>query len=116
MVFFPRHYISYLDKLESKLRHYSEKLMYKILCNYRLCSIIYTEYTDMTKSHIIQQQSVYFSGSLQVLKYLISHLAGSVEEVGEKKLRAFNSIDVSIENKIVVLEVSTIITFLIITP
>ncbi|KAI5751457.1 hypothetical protein M8J77_007666 [Diaphorina citri] len=62
------------------------------------------KYTDLKASKIIQQQSVYYSGSISVLRSLISHLAGPVETLDEKRLRAFACIEITLEKCIVVLE------------
>lgn len=62
------------------------------------------KYTDLKSSKIIQQQSVYYSGSISVLRSLISHLAGPVETLDEKRLRAFGCIEITLEKCIVVLE------------
>lgn len=60
----------------------------------------------MNMSQIIQRQSVYYGGSLSVLRHLICQLAGTIETLdGEKKFKVFKNIEVSIENKIVTLEV-----------
>ncbi|XP_044739743.1 cleavage and polyadenylation specificity factor 73 [Chrysoperla carnea] len=64
-----------------------------------------SKYTDMNMSQIIQRQSVYYGGSLSVLRHLICQLAGTIETLdGEKKFKVFKNIEVSIENKIVTLE------------
>lgn len=63
----------------------------------------------MSMTQVIQRQSVHFSGSLIVLRYLITQLAGNTESVdGDKKMRAFDSIDITFENKIVTIEVNII--------
>lgn len=59
----------------------------------------------MSISTVIQQQSVYFTGSMNVLRYLLTQLTGTVEALDDKKLRAFQAIDISLENKMVTLEV-----------
>lgn len=60
----------------------------------------------MSMSQIMQRQSLYFSGSLPVLRHLITQVAGLLEPIeGEKKMRAFNAIDITIDNKVVTLEV-----------
>ncbi|XP_065207621.1 cleavage and polyadenylation specificity factor 73 [Planococcus citri] len=63
-----------------------------------------SKYTDMTMSQVTQQQSVSFSGSLAVLKFLLSHLAGCLEQLDDKRLRVYKAIDISIENRMAVLE------------
>lgn len=64
------------------------------------------EYTDMSMSQIMQRQSVLYSGNAVILKHLITQVAGLLETVeSDKRLRAFNAIDIIIEPKIVILEV-----------
>lgn len=61
----------------------------------------------MATSLVTQSLSVHFSGSFSTLKYLVGHLAGPVEEsVTEEKLRAFDCIDLTLDKKVVTLEVS----------
>lgn len=58
-------------------------------------------------SQIIQRQSIFYGGSLSVLRHLICQLAGTIEPIeGEKKFKVFNNIEITIENKVVTLEVS----------
>lgn len=60
----------------------------------------------MSMTQVIQRQSVHFSGSTNVLKYLLTQLAGGIENIeGDRKMRAFDSIDITFENKIVTIEV-----------
>lgn len=60
----------------------------------------------MSMTQIIQRQSVYFSGSMMVLKYLIQQMAGSIDSIeGDRKMRAFDTIDITFENKVVIIEV-----------
>lgn len=59
----------------------------------------------MSMSQVTQQQSVSFTGSLTVLKFLLSHLAGCLEQLDDKRLRVYKAIDISIENKMAILEV-----------
>lgn len=62
----------------------------------------------MSMSQIIQRQSIHYSGSLSVLRHFITQVAGLLETLeGDKKMRAFNAVDIIIESKIVTLEVST---------
>lgn len=57
-------------------------------------------------TQVMQRQSIHYSGSLSVLRHLITQVAGIVETLeGDKKMRAFNAIDISVENKIISLEV-----------
>lgn len=66
----------------------------------------FVEYTDMSMTQVIQRQSVHFSGSLVVLRYLLTQLAGNIKTLdGDKKMRAFDAVDVSFDNKIVTIEV-----------
>ncbi|KYB26686.1 Cleavage and polyadenylation specificity factor 73-like Protein [Tribolium castaneum] len=63
------------------------------------------KYTDMSMSQIMQRQSIHYSGNVGVLRHLLTQVAGLLEPVeGDKKTRAFNAIDITIENKIVTLE------------
>lgn len=60
----------------------------------------------MSMSQIMQRQSIHYSGSLTVLRHFLSQVAGLLEPIeGDKKMRAFNAVDIIIENKIVTLEV-----------
>lgn len=63
-----------------------------------------SKYTDMTMSQVVQQQSVYFSGSLNVLKHYLYQISGSVTTVDDKKLKVFGCIDIVLENKMITLE------------
>lgn len=55
---------------------------------------------------MMQRQSIHYGGSLSVLRHLITQVAGIIETIeGDKKMRAFNAIDISVENKIISLEV-----------
>jgi cleavage and polyadenylation specificity factor subunit 3 len=64
------------------------------------------KYTDMSMSQIMQRQSIHYSGNTGVLRHLITQVAGLLEPVeGDKKTRAFNAIDITIDSKIVTLEV-----------
>ncbi|XP_063907191.1 cleavage and polyadenylation specificity factor 73-like isoform X2 [Zophobas morio] len=63
------------------------------------------KYTDMSMSQIMQRQSIHYSGNTGVLRHLITQVAGLLEPIeGDKKVRAFNAIDITIENKIITLE------------
>jgi hypothetical protein len=60
----------------------------------------------MSMSQIMQRQSIHYSGNTGVLRHLITQVAGLLEPVeGDKKTRAFNAIDITIDSKIVTLEV-----------
>lgn len=66
----------------------------------------FVEYTDLSMSQIMQRQSLHYAGNTGVLRHLISQVAGLLEPLeGEKKMRAFNAIDITLEQKIVTLEV-----------
>lgn len=69
----------------------------------------------MSMSHVIQQQSIYFTGSMAVLRYLVTQLTGTIEAIEDKKLRAFQCIDITLDNKMVTLEVNIISLFLLCT-
>lgn len=57
-------------------------------------------------SQIMQRQSIHYSGNIGALRYLISQVAGLLESIeGDKKMRAFNAIDITLDHKIVTLEV-----------
>ncbi|XP_063239333.1 cleavage and polyadenylation specificity factor 73 [Bacillus rossius redtenbacheri] len=63
-----------------------------------------SKYTDMSMSQVVQRQSVHYSGTLQILKYMLTLVAGPLEPAEERKFRAFQCIDVSVEGKVVTLE------------
>lgn len=64
-----------------------------------------SKYSDMAMSQVVQRQSLHYSGSPNVLRNFITQVAGLLETVeGERKMRAFNAVDITIENKIVTLE------------
>ncbi|XP_023331965.1 cleavage and polyadenylation specificity factor 73 [Eurytemora carolleeae] len=68
------------------------------------------KYTDLTMSTVTQRQSIFYSGSLPMLQYLLVQLTGELETVdGEKTerkqiFRAFGSIDIIVEPKMITLE------------
>ncbi|KAK4885339.1 hypothetical protein RN001_001610 [Aquatica leii] len=63
------------------------------------------KYTDMSMSQVMQRQSIHYAGSISVLRYLVTQIAGLLETIeGDRKMRAFNAVDITIENKIVTLE------------
>ncbi|XP_044745051.1 cleavage and polyadenylation specificity factor 73 [Coccinella septempunctata] len=62
------------------------------------------KYTDMSMSQILQRQSIHYSGNMTVLRHFISQVAGLLESVEEKKMKAFGAIDIIFEGKIVTLE------------
>ncbi|KAK0082895.1 hypothetical protein PV326_006954, partial [Microctonus aethiopoides] len=63
-----------------------------------------SKYTDMGMSEAIQKQSIYFNGSLPVLKHLLTQIAGNLDLIDDKKMRVFKNVDVTIEGKIVTIE------------
>ena len=67
--------------------------------------LLVTEYTDMSMSQVIQRQSIHFSGGLPVLRHLLTQVSGNVEVLEEKKLRVFQNVELTLDNKIVTLEV-----------
>lgn len=60
----------------------------------------------MSMSQVVQQQSVFFGGSLNVLKHLLFQLAGAVQSIDDKRMKVFGCVDLVLENKIATLEVS----------
>jgi len=67
------------------------------------------KYTHLTMSTVTQRQSIFYSGTLQLLQYILQHTAGEVECVegeGDKKrvIRAFGAIDIIYEPRLVTLE------------
>jgi len=63
-----------------------------------------SKYTDMSMSQVIQRQSIHFSGGLPVLRHLLTQVSGNVELLEEKKLRVFQNVELTLDNKIVTLE------------
>jgi len=63
-----------------------------------------SKYTDMSMSQVIQRQSIHFSGGLPVLRHLLTQVSGNVEVLEEKKLRVFQNVELTLDNKIVTLE------------
>jgi cleavage and polyadenylation specificity factor subunit 3 len=59
----------------------------------------------MSMSQVIQRQSIHYSGAMPVLRHLLAQVAGNVEVLDEKKLRIFQNVDLTLDNKIVTLEV-----------
>jgi hypothetical protein len=69
--------------------------------------LLIAEYTDMSMSQVIQRQSIHYSGGLPVLRHLLTQVSGNVEVIEEKKLRVFQNVELTLDNKIVTLEVHT---------
>lgn len=66
-----------------------------------------SKYTDMSMSTVTQRQSLAFSGSPSSLKLLLERIGGddTVEVLdNDKKFRAFDSVEVTFDGKIVILE------------
>lgn len=54
----------------------------------------------------MQRQSLHYTGNPTVLRHIISQVAGLLESIeGDKKMRAFGAVDITIEQKVVILEV-----------
>nr|CAD7194532.1 unnamed protein product [Timema douglasi] len=88
-----------------RLGHKLSGILVKRNFNYHmLAPTDLSKYTDMSMSQVVQRQSIHYSGSIQVLRYLLTQVAGALEALEEKKFRAFQNIDISLENKIVTLE------------
>jgi cleavage and polyadenylation specificity factor subunit 3 len=71
--------------------------------------LLVAEYTDMSMSQVIQRQSIHYSGGLPVLRHLLTQVAGNAEVLEDKKLRVFQNVEVTLDNKIVTLEVHTLL-------
>ena len=71
-----------------------------------------SKYTDLTMSKVTQRQSIHYTGSLQILHYVLQQTAGEVKileadgDAAKKKtiIRAFGSIDIIHEPRLVTLE------------
>jgi cleavage and polyadenylation specificity factor subunit 3 len=61
----------------------------------------------MTMSQVLQRQSIHYTGSMGLLNHLLRQLSGRVETMEEQKLQIFGVIDLTLENKVVTLEVRT---------
>ncbi|XP_050506835.1 cleavage and polyadenylation specificity factor 73 [Diabrotica virgifera virgifera] len=63
------------------------------------------QYTDLSMSQIMQRQSLHFACNVAMLRHMLTQVAGLLEPIdGDKKLKAFNAIDITIEQKVVTLE------------
>jgi len=71
------------------------------------------EYTDMTVSSVTQRMGIHYSGNLQTLQAVLSHVSPDVEiiesEKGLKTFRLFSVIDVIVDKTLVTLEVCILI-------
>ncbi|GLH01328.1 hypothetical protein R5R35_007001 [Gryllus longicercus] len=63
-----------------------------------------SKYTDMSMSHVMQRQSVHYSGPMAVLRHMLVQIGGNVDMLEDKKLRVFQCIDLTLDNKIITLE------------
>jgi cleavage and polyadenylation specificity factor subunit 3 len=75
--------------------------------------LLVTEYTDMSMSQVIQRQSIHYSGGLPVLRHLLTQVSGNVEVLEEKKLRVFQNVELTLDDKVVTLEVCTMLYFVL---
>jgi cleavage and polyadenylation specificity factor subunit 3 len=78
---------------------------------YMAVVLLITEYTDMSMSQVMQRQSIHYSGGLPVLRHLLTQVAGNVEAVDEKKMRVFQNVELTLDDKVVTLEVHTLLYF-----
>ncbi|XP_030767402.1 cleavage and polyadenylation specificity factor 73 [Sitophilus oryzae] len=63
------------------------------------------KYTDLSLSEITQRQSLHYSGNSGVLRHLLSQVCGLMETLdGNKRMKAFNAVEITIEPKLVTLE------------
>ncbi|KAF7269199.1 hypothetical protein GWI33_017753 [Rhynchophorus ferrugineus] len=63
------------------------------------------KYTDLSLSEITQRQSLHYSGNANVLRHMLAQVCGLMEPIeGDKKMRAFNTVEITIEPKLVTLE------------
>lgn len=81
-------------------------LIVQLLCAYLPLIPLYLEYTDMSMSVVTQRQSIPWTSSLATLQLLLDRIgAGCVEVVEpERKLRVFNCVELTVEQKIIVME------------
>lgn len=62
----------------------------------------------MSLSEITQRQSLSYSGNPSVLRHMLAQVCGLMETLdGDKKMKAFNTVEITIEPKMVTLEVCT---------
>lgn len=73
------------------------------------------EYTDMTVSSVTQRMGIHYSGNLQTLQAVLSHVSPDVEVIesdkGLKTFRLFSAIDVIVDKTLVTLEVRILMIF-----
>ncbi|XP_071454760.1 cleavage and polyadenylation specificity factor 73 [Hetaerina americana] len=69
-----------------------------------LASCDLSKYTDMSMSQVVQRQSVHFSGSLLILKHTLMQLAGTMDLLDENHMRLFNTVDLTVDGKVLTLE------------
>lgn len=71
-------------------------------------NLILLEYTELSQSEVTQRQSFHYSGSIPLLKHVLTQLAGNIEilEGSETKWKLYNCIDLTINNKTITIEVS----------
>ncbi|KAF0313143.1 Cleavage and polyadenylation specificity factor subunit 3 [Amphibalanus amphitrite] len=63
------------------------------------------KYTDMTQSQVSQRLSVHFSGSPQLLQYILSSLSADFETTkGKYQWRLFRAVTVTLDGKTAILE------------
>ncbi|KAK0074865.1 hypothetical protein PV325_007697, partial [Microctonus aethiopoides] len=79
-------------------------LVKRKLDHYLLAPSDLSEHTDITTTEVKCIQSIYFDGSLSVLKHLLMQMDGELDIIDEKEMRVFKNIDVIIEGKIVMVE------------
>lgn len=73
-------------------------------------SFLDTEYTNMTVSSVTQKMGVHYSGNIQTLQAVLSHVSPDLVKLetdkGAKAFRLFDAIDVTLDKSLVSLEVS----------
>ncbi|KAH1014849.1 cleavage and polyadenylation specificity factor 73 [Dendroctonus ponderosae] len=63
------------------------------------------KYTELSLSEITQRQSLAYSGNPGVLRHLLAQVCGLMENLeGDKRMKAFNAVEIIIEPKMVILE------------
>ncbi|XP_046388395.1 cleavage and polyadenylation specificity factor 73 [Ischnura elegans] len=69
-----------------------------------LSSCDLSKYTDMSMSQVVQRQSVHFSGSMVILRHTLMQLAGTLDLLDENHMRLFNTVDLTVDGKVLTLE------------